>query len=64
MPVITVEMLPGRTPQQKKELIEVFTHEFVRICKSTPEAVRVVIHDVPPENFGVGGVPISEQRGK
>ena len=64
MPVITVEMLPGRTPEQKRELIDVFTREFVRICKTRPEAVKIVIHDIPPENFGSGGLPMSDQVGK
>ncbi|MCL5676289.1 MAG: 4-oxalocrotonate tautomerase, partial [Firmicutes bacterium] len=27
-------MLPGRTAEQKRELISVFTREFVRICKT------------------------------
>lgn len=64
MPVITVEMLPGRTAEQKRELISVFTREFVRICKTKPEAVKIVIHDIPAENFGSGGLPMSDQAGK
>lgn len=64
MPVIQVNMLPGRTAEQKRELIEVFTREFVRICKTNPEAVKIVIHDIPPENYGSGGVPMSQQAGK
>ncbi len=64
MPVIQVNMLPGRTPEQKRELIAVFTREFVRICKTKPEAVKIVIHDVPPENFGSGGVPMSDPIGQ
>ncbi|MHB9145323.1 MAG: tautomerase family protein [Symbiobacteriia bacterium] len=61
MPIITVDMLPGRTAEQKKELIRALTDDFVRICKTKTENVRVVIRDVAPENFGVGGVPVSEQ---
>ncbi|MGE5590452.1 MAG: tautomerase family protein [Bacillota bacterium] len=64
MPVIQVDMLPGRTAEQKRELIEVFTREFVRICKTSPEAVKIVIRDIPPESFGSGGVPLSEQAGR
>lgn len=62
MPVIRIEMLPGRTPEQKRELVEVFTREMARIAKTTPEAVTVVIQEVPAEHWGEAGKLLSEKK--
>ncbi len=55
MPIIRVEMLEGRSREQKRELVETFTRELARICGCAPEGVFVVIDDVKKENWGVGG---------
>jgi 4-oxalocrotonate tautomerase len=55
MPVIRVEMLAGRSVDQKRELVEVLTRETARITEASPGAIFVVIEDVAKENWGVGG---------
>jgi 4-oxalocrotonate tautomerase len=60
MPVIRVEMLAGRSVDQKRELVEVLTRETARIAKASPEAIFVVIEDVAKENWGVGGKLIAD----
>jgi 4-oxalocrotonate tautomerase len=37
MPVIHVEMLTGRSAEQKREYVEVVTRETCRVLKCTPE---------------------------
>jgi 4-oxalocrotonate tautomerase len=61
MPVIRVEMLAGRTVEQKRELVEVLTRETARIAKSSPDSIFVVIEDVAKENWGVGGRLMSDK---
>ena len=46
MPVITVEWLEGRTPQQKRELADALTNAFVDIAKVKKEQVWIVFRDV------------------
>ncbi|WP_026212681.1 tautomerase family protein [Longispora albida] len=58
MPMITVEMYPGRTPEQKQALAARLTEAFMETCGSpgqSPDGVWVVIREVPRENWAIGG---------
>lgn len=55
MPYISVSMYPGRTQEQKRELVAKLTDAFVETCGGKREGVWVVINEVPAENWGVGG---------
>src|SRR3546814_10240276 len=61
MPIIKVEMLKGRTLEQKRELADVMTREYVRICGGRPDAIYVVIDDVEKENWAVGGQLLADK---
>lgn len=56
MPVVRVEMLTGRSREQKKELAEVFTREMARIAKCGPDAIQIVFTEVERQDWAVGGV--------
>jgi 4-oxalocrotonate tautomerase len=60
MPIITVQMVTGRTVEQKRELVEVLTRETARIAGSSPSSIFVVIEDVKKENWGAGGKLLSD----
>jgi 4-oxalocrotonate tautomerase len=60
MPVIHVEMWPGRTYSQKQELAKAITEAVVRIANTTPEATIVIFDEVAKENWAQGGVLSSE----
>lgn len=58
MPLIQVQMFPGRTHEQKALLVERLTEAFIETCGSpgqTREGVWVVINEVPAGNWAVGG---------
>jgi len=61
MPIVRVEMWPGRTKSQKSELAKVITEAMVTIAQTTPEATIVVFEDVSKENWAQSGVLASEQ---
>ncbi len=61
MPIIRVEMWPGRTQEQKQELAKAITDSMVRIAKTTPEATIVIFEDVKKEDWAQGGVLTSEE---
>ncbi len=44
MPMIHVEMLEGRSLEQKRELAEVFTREMARICGCSPTGINIAIN--------------------
>jgi 4-oxalocrotonate tautomerase len=59
MPVIEVHMWAGRSREQKKNVIKGITDVFVK--EGVPaEAVTVILHDVPKENWGTAGKSCDE----
>ncbi|MNY11683.1 2-hydroxymuconate tautomerase [compost metagenome] len=59
MPIIRVEMLEGRPPELKAALIRSLTQAAVETLGVEPGRVRVLLHELPPENWGVAGAPLS-----
>jgi len=60
MPIVRVEMWPGRTQEQKAELARAITDAVVSIARTTPEDTIVIFQDVARENWAKGGVMASE----
>ena len=63
MPIVTVEMWEGRTIEQKKQLVEGITSVMTGLGIS-PEAVHIIIKDVPKHNWATGGKLASEESTK
>ena len=61
MPIVKVEMWPGRTQEQKAELAQAITHAVVNIAHTTPDETIVIFQDVARENWAKGGVMASER---
>jgi 4-oxalocrotonate tautomerase len=62
MPVVQIQMVAGRTPEQKRALIQEVTDAVVRAIEAPRQSVRVILIEVPPEHFAVGGVSKAEQN--
>ena len=62
MPTYHIEMLEGRTIEQKKKLAEAITRVTVEILGGKAESVDILITDVKPENWATGGKLWSEPR--
>lgn len=56
MPFAQIYMIEGRTAEQKKAVIEKVTQALIDAVGAPKETVRVWIHDVPKENWGIAGV--------
>jgi 4-oxalocrotonate tautomerase len=56
MPIANLMILEGRTPEIKQALIRAVTASIVDTLKVKPESVRVILQEVPPEHWGIGGV--------
>ena len=61
MPMITVDMFPGRTEEQKRALVREMTDAIVRTCDVKPEGVWVVIREVDAGNWAIGGQLVSDR---
>lgn len=55
MPIITVHLNPGRSADQKRQLIAELTNGTVRSLGVPAMAIRVVLVEVPAEDWGIGG---------
>lgn len=60
MPVVHVYVWTGFSSDAKRKVIKGITEVFSRMGVPA-EAVEVLIHEVPKENWGVGGEPASEK---
>lgn len=56
MPFAQIYMIEGRTIEQRRAVIEKVTAALVEATGAPKENVRVWIHDVPKENWGIAGV--------
>ena len=61
MPIISVQMLEGRSVDQKRRLVRELTDAFVRTCGGEASAVRVLIRDVAKTDWAVGGELVADR---
>jgi 4-oxalocrotonate tautomerase len=64
MPIIQVYLLEGRSKELKQQLISEVTAAVSKTLGNPSETVRVLLHDVPEENWGVAGVPMGKKKNK
>jgi 4-oxalocrotonate tautomerase len=55
MPLVTISLWPGRTPEKKEELAKAITDVVQKVLGSKREHVIVVYQDTPKENWYVAG---------
>ena len=55
MPIIQVNMMEGRSDEQKESLISELTQACVRALDAPQQSVRIMINEMPKQHFGIGG---------
>lgn len=55
MPVAQINILEGRSDEQKETLIREVTDAISRSLGAPPESVRIIITEMPKQHFGIGG---------
>jgi 4-oxalocrotonate tautomerase len=60
MPIVQISMIQGRTPEKKAELIKKVTDAIVETLQIPKDRVRIVLNEVPKDNLGYGGIPLSK----
>ena len=61
MPLVRVELYPGRTHQQKADLAKAITDAVVNIAVCPPEAVIVIFQEVVKEHWATAGKLASDE---
>lgn len=63
MPYINVKITnEGVTAEQKEAIIAGMTQVLVDVLNKNPATTVVVIDEVEMDNWGIGGLPVSEFR--
>ena len=62
MPIVHIEMLQGRAPEVKNELIARVTDAVVTTLGVDLEQVRVLLYELPPEHWAVSGQTRATQQ--
>lgn len=61
MPIVQVNMLEGRSVEQKRRMITAVTGALVESLGIAADSVRILIQELPAEHFAVAGVSAGER---
>jgi len=65
MPYVNVKITREEaTSEQKAEVIRRMTQVLVDVLKKNPETTVVIIEEVDTDNWGIGGITVTERRRK
>jgi len=56
MPILQIEMLKGRTLDQKRDMVSKVTDVISETLQCSREAVIIIIREMEPENLSKAGV--------
>lgn len=62
MPIVQVELLEGRTVEQKRVMAKEVTDAICRSLGAKPDAVTIIIRDMPTCNYAKAGVLRVDQK--
>ena len=55
MPIVQIEMLEGRTVEQKRLLAQKLTEVIAEVLNCPPTAVSIIMRDMERHNYATGG---------
>jgi 4-oxalocrotonate tautomerase family enzyme len=63
MPVVTVQLFPGRTLDQKRAIVASITDAMVEHAGADPSGLHVILQEVPPTDWGRSGALGVDRKG-
>ncbi len=57
MPIVNVNMMEGRTDEQKEALIKAVAEAVMESIGAPKENIRVLIDEYPKKHWGIGNLP-------
>jgi 4-oxalocrotonate tautomerase len=61
MPIVQVEMLEGRTLEQKRALVEKVTQAISETANCPKDAVKIIIREMSRDNYSESGILASDK---
>ncbi len=55
LPIVQIDLLEGRTTEQKRVLAEKVTQAIEESIGATPESISIIIRDMAKENYAKAG---------
>lgn len=62
MPIVQIQMLEGRTQEQKREIIAEMTETLSRVSGAPKESIRIIIQEIAHDDWGIAGMTMKEYR--
>ncbi len=62
MPHVQISWVEGRSPEQKRKIVERVTQALVEEGRAKRENVHVTFVDVPATNYAEAGVLVADQK--
>jgi len=63
MPLVKIDLYPGRSASQKHEVANAITRVFMEKLGSAPKDVIVVFNDTPAHDWFAAGEPMQVPKG-
>ncbi|GAC33290.1 2-hydroxymuconate tautomerase [Alteromonas sp. KS69] len=60
MPIAQINIIEGRTDEQKEALISEVTDAIVRAIGAPKPSVRIIINEMPKQHFGIAGESVKK----
>ena len=61
MPVVTIQLLSGRSKKQKTKIAKAVTDALVDVAGARPQGVQVIFADIEKDDWANAGVLMSEK---
>lgn len=62
MPILQIEMIKGRTVEQKRELVMQVTNAVSQTLNCPKDAVSIIIREMEVDNFAKAGILWSDSK--
>lgn len=62
MPIIQVNLIEGRSIEQKRKFVEELTAVACSCLDARPEQVRVILNEMPRTNYAIAGTLVADRK--
>jgi len=62
MPIINIDMIEGRTLDQKRNLVKSVTQAVCNSIDTVPESVQIKLTEIKNENYSISGNLIADYK--
>ncbi len=62
MPMVQVQIIAGRTDEQKQKVAQAITDALAEHMDAPPQATYVIFEDVPATDWVIGGQTVADRK--